>query len=62
MTTKPPAKRTGRPGLAGEGSAPTYTLRMPEDLRAKIDRNGGPPWLRELVKKAPETSARRKKE
>lgn len=55
MVTKPkPQARRGRPSLSeGEPTVPV-TIRMTEPQKHKLQRLGGPEWVRERIDKAKE--------
>ena len=53
--TKPAAKRRGRPALQeGEPTVPVV-IRMTEPQREKLQRLGGPKWVRDRIDRARET-------
>jgi hypothetical protein len=53
-TSKPAAKRRGRPSLQeGEETVPV-TIRMTPPQKGKLARLGGPDWVRAKIDKAPE--------
>jgi hypothetical protein len=57
MKPKQPTKRgPGRPPVLEGEATVTMNIRMTEAQRAKVERNGGGPWVRKLIDKARNTS------
>lgn len=58
MTAPAQPKRMGRPPLAPDAKRAPETrprsIRLTDDLAAKLDRLGGSQWIREQIEQAPE--------
>ena len=56
MTLQKPApekRPPGKPSLSGKGESPVLCIRMPEDLKARCQRNGLQ-WARDVLAAAPD--------
>lgn len=58
MTTqqkRPPAERgQGRKSVQGGGKSPVLQVVVSPELKEKVERNGGAPWVRQVLTKARE--------
>ena len=52
---RPPAERgQGRKSVQGAGKSPVLQVVVSPELKAKVERNGGAPWVRDVLAKAKE--------
>lgn len=51
-STPPAKKRPGRPAIDPSKETMPVAVRLTAEQRAKLEKLGGPPWIRERIDKA----------